>query len=247
MLVLGSAVPADSWAAFLGWVKSADRVVNVGYLGHESMSMLALEWALKLDNVVSARDSAVDTARVVLRRFDDQASLAAALAAGRADAAVVQEPDAVNLAASPGVRRLCEIHDLPPNWFANRPGVVAASTNQSTAGRRADIERFLELLAVATHYANNRTRNTVRAASRWLGTSPESESAAQSVMGFTSVPTFGFKDGIWNWYFAQRLRGAVPESLNGFMESAEWLALPWDSLPSRPARERAGARIVPQR
>jgi ABC-type nitrate/sulfonate/bicarbonate transport system substrate-binding protein len=246
MLVLAGNCPADSWAAFLDWVKASARTVSVGYLGHESMSMLSLEWALKLDNITSAREGVPDTARTDLRRFADRASLAAALAAGSVNAAVVQEPDAVGLAATPGIRRVCEIHDLPPNWFANRPGIVAAATDSLIAARREDIERFLELLAVSTHYANNRTRNTVRACAKWLGTPARTESTALSVMGFTSVPTFGFRDGLWNWYFAQRLRGAVPDTFAGFMSTDEWIYLPWDTLPGLTARERAGARIIPQ-
>ncbi len=247
MLVAGEAMPARSWAGFLEWLKTADRTVTAGYLGHEPMSMLALEWALKLDNISSAREGVPDTARVDLRRFDDPAALSSELAAGRIDIAVVQEPDAVRLAAARGVRRVCEIHDIPPNWFANRPGVVAASIRSSIEERQPDIERFLELLAVATHYTNNHARNTARAAARWLGTSVAAESTALSVMGFTSVPTYGFTDGIWNWYFAQRLREAVPQELAGFMEVKDWLGLPYDSLVARPARERAGLRIIPQR
>lgn len=247
MLVVGPTMVADSWQDFLKSLRGASSVVPVGYLGKESISMLALEWALKLENIPSACDGVPDTCRVDLRRYGERQKLARDLAAGVLAAAVVQEPDAVALEQTQGVRRVCEIHDLPPNWFAGRPGVVAAAADSVVAARRGEIERLLEVLAVATHYTNNHSHRTAVNCARWLGTASAQESTALAVIGFTSVPTFGFKDGVWNWYFAQRLRGAVPVGLDSFMSVEDWLGVPWDSFPGRAARERAGARIVPRR
>ena len=70
------------------------------------------------------------------------------------------------------------------------------------------------------------------------------ESVSLSYVGFSSSPGLAFRDGLWNWYFALRLKNAVPESLSGFMERDEWLHIPYDSSLVSPALDRAGARIV---
>jgi hypothetical protein len=63
-------------------------------------------------------------------------------------------------------------------------------------------------------------------------------------MGFSSRPDVAFTPGIWNWYFALRLRNAVPQSLAGYMEEKDWLGVPYDSLLLMPALDRAGTRII---
>jgi hypothetical protein len=63
-------------------------------------------------------------------------------------------------------------------------------------------------------------------------------------MDFSSRPDAAFTTGIWNWYFALRLRNAVPRELAGYMEENDWLGVPYDSLILMPALDRAGARIV---
>jgi hypothetical protein len=79
---------------------------------------------------------------------------------------------------------------------------------------------------------------------KWLGTPPALESIAMANIGFSSRSDFTFTTGIWNWYFALRLRKALPDSLAGYMEEKDWLGIPYDSLLLMPALDRAGARII---
>lgn len=262
MLVVNRSVPAKDWREFTAWVKAQDRPVIIGYLGQYSMAALGFAQALEYEGISyittmpgqypfphssrSSGDGDLSPApfRVELVELHDRAALAAELSSGRFDAVLFEEPAATWVEVLHGCRAIGRIGILPPGRFEDRPGAVIAATDSAITTRGNDIGRFLELLAVATHYANNRRRNTLAAACRWLGTSPGLESLPLAHIGFSSRPDFTFTDGIWNWYFALRLRNALPEAMAGYMEEENWLGVPYDSLLLMPALERAGARII---
>jgi ABC-type nitrate/sulfonate/bicarbonate transport system substrate-binding protein len=234
----------------VAWVKTQTRPVKVGYIARTSafgtgaadlsMTVLGFEQALDYETL----SFGAETARVRLTPAADLPALARDLSQGHMDAAVMQEPEATQAATVRGNRMIGRIDILPPNRFEDRPGTVVAATDSVIRNKGLAVSSFLELLAVATHYANNRTRNTVTATTQWLGTSPAVESIALRNLAFSSLPDVVFADGIWNWYFALRLKHVVPESLAGFMEKKDWLGIPYDSSLVVPALDRAGARIV---
>jgi NitT/TauT family transport system substrate-binding protein len=251
LLVVNRSVKAADWKEFIAWVKAQNRPLAIGYIGRYSMTVLGFTQALEYENLkyeatVPGRGLAqgTDSAKVRLVQMSDWDVLAARLASGRLDAAVLQEPAATWVSAYYGNRAIGRIDILPPGRFEDRPGTVIAATDSTIRAQGEDAGRFLELMAVATHYLNNRTRNTLAAVSKWLVTSPTLESIALGNIGFSSRPDFTFTTGIWNWYFALRLRNAVPESLAGYMEEKDWLGVPYDSLLLMPALDRAGARII---
>jgi len=265
LLVVNPSVPAADWKELVAWVKARAHTTTVGYIGQYSMAALGFIQALEYENVecvstIPGRDLTrspksgtvlagglspkPDTVKVKLVRTDDRAALAAELSSGRFDAAVLQEPAATWVSALRKCRTIGRTDILPPGRFEDHPGTIIAATDSTIGTRGEDVSRFLELMAVATHYANNRTRNTLAAVYRWLGTSPRLKSIPLSNMGFSSRPDVAFTTGIWNWYFALRLRNAVPRGLAGYMEEKDWLGVPYDSLLLVPALERAGARII---
>jgi hypothetical protein len=213
------------------------------------MAALGFGQALEHENVryvtsIPGLPSNPESAKVKLVQTDDRAALAAELSSGRFDAALLQEPAATWVSVLRGCREIGRTDIMPPGRFEDRPGTVIAASDSTIRARGEDVSRFLELMAVATHYANNRTRNTLAAACRWLGTSPGLESIPLRNTGFSSRPDVAFTTDIWNWYFALRLRSAVPQSLAGYLEEKDWLGVPYDSLLLMPALERAGARII---
>jgi len=242
MLVVNESVPASDWVGFVKWVKARTRPVVVGYAGRESMTLLGFEQALEYENIRYSRDSLDPKAQV--RLVGTKPGPGTELRPGRLDAAVLSEPAATLAGSEPGNRVITSIDTLPPNRFEDRPGTVIAATDSGIRARGPDIGRFLELMGVATHYANNRTHNTLVAATRWLGTSPQFESTAMVHIGYSSMPDRAFRNGLWNWYFALRLKGQVPDSLSGFMDRDEWLGIPYDSSLVGPALDRAGTRII---
>jgi len=244
MLVTNRSVPAADWKGFTAWVRAQDRPVTIGYIGRYSMTVLGFAQALEYEDVGYGRDSLAPNAKVNMVQATDWPLLAAELETGRLDAAVLQEPAATLASAVDGNRTIGRIDILPPGRFEDRPGTIIAATDSVIRTRGEAVGRFLELMAVATHYANNRTRNTTAAVSRWLATSPALESTSLGNVGFSSRPDFAFTTGIWNWYFALRLKNAVPESLSGYMEEKDWLGVPYDSFLLMPALDRAGARII---
>ena len=256
MLVTNRSVPAADWKEFIAWVKTQDRPVAIGYIGRHSMTVLGFAQALEYENVKYAGTVPVgtvpegelspkpETVGVRLVRVDDWPVLAVELELGRLDAAVLQEPAATLVSAVDGNRTIGRIDILPPGRFEDRPGTIIAATDSVIRGQGEAVGRFLELMAVTTHYANNRTRNTLAAANKWLEMSPVLESVSLGNVAFSSRPDFTFTTGIWNWYFALRLKNAVPENMAGYMEEKDWLGVPYDSLLLMPALDRAGARII---
>ncbi len=244
MLVTGFLVPATDYKEFLAWVRAHDQPVAVGYIGRNSMTLLGFMQALEYGKIKHGRDSLDSDAKVNLVEVKDRAAVARELEQGRLDAAVLQEPAATLVSAADGNRTIGRIDILPPGRFEDRPGTIIAATDSVIRTQGEAVGRFLELMAVATHYANNRTHNTLAAVDKWLRTSPALESIAMSNIGLSSRPDFTFTTGIWNWYFALRLKHAVPESLAGYMEEKDWLGVPYDSLLLMPALDRAGARII---
>jgi ABC-type nitrate/sulfonate/bicarbonate transport system substrate-binding protein len=248
-LVANPAVPAGSWGEFITWVKARAKPTTVAYIGQYSMAALGFMQALEYEHLkytaaVPGVSSHPESVQVSLVRADDRAGLAAELTSGRCDAALLSEPAATRVGLLRGCGRITRIDILPPGRFEDHPGTVIAATDSAIGHRGEDIGRFLELMAVATHYANNRVQKTVAAVCTWLGASPGLESIPLTNMGFSSRPDAAFTTGIWNWYFALRLRNAVPRELAGYMEENDWLGVPYDSLILMPALDRAGARIV---
>ena len=243
MLVAGPKLTAGNWQEFVAFLKARTRPVSVGYMGAASMAMLGFQQALEYEEVKSTRDSADRAATVRLVQFESWPALAVALQHGKVDAAVLTQPAAALAATVSGNRTIAELHDLPPSRFENRPATVIAASDSAVLKHGAAITRFLELMAVATHYANNRTRNTL-AAVRGLGTSPVMESTALSNMGFSSLPDLAFKDGLWNWYFALKWQDVYTDSLQRYMNRDDWIGIPYDSTLAIPALDRAGSRII---
>jgi ABC-type nitrate/sulfonate/bicarbonate transport system substrate-binding protein len=248
-LVVNPLVPAVDWGEFVAWVRARTQATTIGYIGQYSMAALGFAQALDYENIrytatIPGLRPSPEPAKVRLVQADGRAAVAAELTSGRFDAALLEEPAATWVRALRGCREISRTDILPPGRFEDRPGTVIAATDSAIRSRSGDISSFLELMSVATHYANNRTRNTLAAVCKWLGTSPGLESIPLANMGFSSRPDVAFTTGIWNWYFALRLRRVVPRSLAGYMEEKDWLGVPYDSLPLMPALERAGARII---
>jgi len=252
LLVVNPSVLAADWKEFIAWVKALDRPVTIGYIGRYSMAALGLTQALEYEKInytgtVPGRDLSPkpESAKVKLVEADDRVALAAELSAGRFDAAVLQEPAATWVSMLQGSRTIGRTDLLPPGRFEDRPGTVIAAPGRAIVKRGEDLGRFLELMAVATHYANNNTQKTLAAVSKWLAAPPALESTAMRDMVFSSRPEASFTNGIWNWYEALRLRTAVPRlaGLPVDMDQQHWLRLS-DSTLLMPALERAGARIT---
>jgi NitT/TauT family transport system substrate-binding protein len=253
LLVVNPSVRAADWKEFLAWVKAQDRPVTIGYIGQYSMAALELTQALEAEKInytgtVPGRDQSPrpESARVKLVRADDRVALAAELSSGTFDAAVLAEPAATWVSMLQGSRAIGRTDILPPGRFEDRPGTVIAAPGRSIVKQSEDLGRLLELMAVATHYANNNTQKTLAAVAKWLDAPPALESTAMHDIGFTSRPDANFTGGIWNWYNALKLRSAVPHlvALPLEMDEKTWLRATYDSLLLTPALDRAGARIT---
>jgi ABC-type nitrate/sulfonate/bicarbonate transport system substrate-binding protein len=243
MLLVRKGLPASNWPGFIAWTKKQTTPVSVGYVGDRSMTVLGFEQALQYENVRFSHDQADTSARVLLVPCHRSPVPGPWSLVPNLDAAVLFEP-AATLCRHGGVRAISRTDFLPPNRFEDRPGFVIAATDASIKDDSTAISRFLELMGVATHYVNNHTGNTLAATARWLKEPAGLEKSILTNVMFSSLPDASFKNGLWNWYFALRLKGAVPESLANYMERDQWLGVPYDSSLVIPALDRAGARII---
>jgi len=253
LLLVNPKVPAANWKEFIAWVKKLDRPATIGYIGQYSMAALGLSQALEYEKIdyvgtLPGKDLSPkpESTKVKFSRADDRTALAAELASGRSDAAVLEEPAATWISSLRGCPTIDRTDALPPGRLEDHPGTVIAATDQVISRRGEDMGRFLELMAVATHYTNNNTQKTLAAVNQWLGASATRESVSLGNMGFSSSPDTKFTKGIWNWYFALKLRTAVPHTVRMPLEMQEknWLETAYHSLLLTPALDRAGARII---
>jgi ABC-type nitrate/sulfonate/bicarbonate transport system substrate-binding protein len=271
LLIVNPSIPAANCKEFLAWVKAQNRPTTIGYIGQYSMAALGFTQALEYEKIkytgtVPGRDLSPqkhtcahthahteactpaekpESTRVKLILAEDRAALAAELSVGTFDAAVLEEPAATWVSMLQGSRAIGRTDILPPGRFEDRPGTVIAAPGRSIVKQGEDLSRFLELTAVATHYANNNKGKTLAAVAKWLDAPPALESIAMRDIGFTSRPGPRFTAGIWSWYNALRLRSAVPKlvALPVDLDEKHWLRM-YDSLLLTPALERAGARIT---
>lgn len=235
ILLIHPDLPIDSWTSFTDYLRRVSRSFRFAYVPREPNCLLAFEQALEYENL---------TNRVTLFRMTDYGVLAQALIDCTLDGAVLANPTATEVAMATGCRPVCRLNDLPPNRFENSPSTVVAAHDSAIRADRTAIEKFLELMACATHFANEQTAATRIAARQWLQTTEAEEGAGFDTYRFSSLPDWYFRSGIWNWFFALRLKGRVPQRYAGLMDVDDWFGIAYDSSLIIPAIERAGARII---
>ncbi len=235
ILLIHPDLPIDSWTSFTDYLRRLNRPLRFAYVPREPNCLFAFEQALEYENL---RDKAI------LYRMTGYDVMAQGLIDCTLDGAVLANPAATEVALATGCRTVCRLNDLPPNRFENSPSTVIAAYDSAIQAGRTAIESFLELMACATHFANEQTAATRVAARQWLETTTAEESASSSTYRFSSLPDWYFRSGIWNWFFALRLKNQVPARYAGLMDVDEWFGIPYDSSLVIPAIERAGARII---
>lgn len=234
ILLIHPDLPIDSWASFTDYLRRVSRPLRLAYVPREPNCLFAFEQALEYENLSN---------KAVLFRMTGYDVLAQALIECTLDGAILANPAATEVALATGCRTVCRLNDLPPNRFENSPSTVIAAHDSAIQTDRAAIEKFLELMACATHFANEQTAATRAAARQWLQMAEE-ESTSFNTYRFSSRPDWYFRSGIWNWFFALRLKNQVPARYAGLMDADDWFGIPYDSSLIIPAIERAGARII---
>ncbi len=200
MLVVKPELELDSWEEFVAWVEAQDHQVRVGYKNPVAVAKLVFQRALEHEGISYTGDAGNSQARVLLINMKGEQNLIPGLQTDQIDAYVSNNPWCA-IAEDKGVGHcVTELHDLPPGSFRDHPCCCIAANTAALEARGPEIQEFLELMVLSTHYLNERREEATQLVSRWIGTTPEVELISMATSGYSMEPDDAFYDGMWNWY-----------------------------------------------
>ena len=200
MLVVEPDNKLNSWEEFVEWVKGYEGQVRVGYKNPVAVAKLVFQRALEHEGITYTGDVANTRAQVLLINMKGEKNLIPGLQTDQIDAYVSNNPWCA-IAEDKGVGHcVTELHDLPPGSFKDHPCCCIAANNEAMKTYATPIQKFLELMAVSTHYINTERDKTSELVGKWIGTTPEVEVISLATSGYSMEPDETFKAGMWTWY-----------------------------------------------
>lgn len=200
MLVVKPELEIDGWQGFVDWIRAEDGQVRIGYKSPVAVALLIFQRALQEAGISYTGDVADTKAEILLVNMKEEANLNSGLQIGQIDGYVSNNPWCA-IAESKGIGRcVAELHDLPPGVFTDHPCCCVAANNAAMEKQGPQIQKFLELMAVATQFIALRRDEAVKYVARWIGTTPEVEQVSMATSGYSMEPDRAFLDGMWVWY-----------------------------------------------
>lgn len=200
MLVMKPDLGLDSWRKFIDWVKAQKKQVRIGFKNPVAVAEIIFKRALKEEGVTFTSDAGDKRAKILLVMMKEEANLNAGLQTGQIDGYVSNNPWAA-IAESKGIGKcVAELHDLPPGVFRDHPCCCIAGNDSAVIREGREIQKFLELMAVATHYINTHREEAAKLVAKWIGTTSEVETVSMATSGYSMEPDRAFRDGMWVWY-----------------------------------------------
>jgi NitT/TauT family transport system substrate-binding protein len=200
MLVVKPDLEIDGWQGFVDWIRAEDGQVKIGYKSPVAVALLIFQRALQEAGISYTGDVADTKAEILLVNMKEEANLNSGLQTGQIDGYVSNNPWCA-IAESKGIGRcVAELHDLPPGVFTDHPCCCVAANNAAMEKQGPQIQKFLELMAVATQFIALRRDEAVKYVARWIGTTPEVEQVSMATSGYSMEPDRAFLDGMWVWY-----------------------------------------------
>ncbi len=242
MLVMKKELDLESWPAFVEWLKAQTKQVRIGFKNPVAVAELIFKRALKEEGITFTNDVADTKAKVLLVLMKDEANLNTGLQTDQIDGYVSNNPWCA-VAESKGIGRcVAELHDLPPGVFKDHPCCGIAANTAAIERQGPQIQKFLELMAVATHYINTHRDKAVQYVAQWIGTTPEVEVVSMATSGYSMEPDQAFRDGMWVWYQEMAKLGKITNQLKDKTRE-EFEKLSYDFSLLEPALAGAQARI----
>jgi NitT/TauT family transport system substrate-binding protein len=213
MLVVKPDLKINSWQEFIDWVNAQEIQVRIGYKNPEAVALLIFQRALKEAGITYTGDKANTEAKVLLINMKGEANLNPGLQTDQIEGYVSNNPWCA-IAEEKGLGHcVAELHDLPPGVFKEHPCCCIAAHDQAIKKQGAVIQKFLELMAVATHYINSKPDKAAEYVAKWIGTSPELEKKSMATSGYSIEPDALFMDGMWVWYNEMVTLGKIIDKL----------------------------------
>ncbi len=243
MLVVKNGVEVNSWRDFIDWVKREPTQIRVGFKNPVAVAELIFKRALQEEGISFTSDVADTKAEILMVNMKDEANLNAGIQSNQIDAYVSNNPWCA-VAESKGIGRcVAELHDLPPGMFKDHPCCAIAANTAAVAKLGPQIQKFLELMAVATHYINTNREQAANYVAQWIGTTPQVEMVSMATSGYSMEPDAAFRDGMWTWYQEMVGLGKITNALKD-KTRPEFEAMSYDFSLLEPALAGARARIA---
>lgn len=245
MLVMKPDLNLGSWPEFVEWVKKQDKPVRIGFKNPVAVAELIFKSALREAGIKFTSDEAVTDAKVLFVLMKDEANLNTGLQTGQIDGYVSNNPWCA-IAESKGIGRcVAELHDLPPGTFRDHPCCCIAANNSAIVQKGKLVQKFLELMAVATDFINRNPQEAAAYVAKWIGTTPEVEMTSMATSGYSMDPDKAFYDGMWTWYEEMVKAGKITGTLKDKTRD-QFEALSYDFSLLKPALTSARSRIAKQ-
>jgi len=154
---------------------------------------------LQAEEITYTSDKADTKAKVFLINMKGEENLNSGLQTDQIDGYISNNPWCA-IAESKSIGKcVAELNDLPPGVFSDHPCCCIAANESSIKNQANDIKKFLELMAVATHYINNNREKATEYVAKWIGTTPQVEQVSMATSLYSMEPTQVFYDGMWRW------------------------------------------------
>jgi NitT/TauT family transport system substrate-binding protein len=126
--------------------------------------------------------------------------------------------------------------------FTDHPCCCIAANNAAMEKQGPQIQKFLELLAVATQFIALRRDEAVPYVAQWIGTTPEVEEVSMATSGYSMEPSKAFLDGMWVWYEEMARLDKITDKLKGVTRE-QFEEMTYDFSLLQPALDGALTRM----
>ncbi len=184
-LVMGKDQPMNNFDDFVGYVKASNEPVRIGYHSPANAPVILFEKAIK-DFGLSVTENPDDVnADILLINLKGTANLIPALLSGEVHGWIGPSPYPELAKIEESGKVIFDLMDLPPNgeWH-DFPCCVFSANTDAIEKYPNEIEKFYELLTIASNYANENKDETGTIVSEWMGVSEEA--AKNTITKFTT-------------------------------------------------------------
>lgn len=186
-LVMGKDVSMSNFDDFTKYVEDKKEPVKIGYHSPANAPVILFEKAIK-DFGLTVTENAEDVnSDILLVNLKGTANLIPALLSGEVDGWIGPSPFPELAAIEETGKIVFDLRDLPPSGHWHEfPCCVFSANSNAIEKYPNEIEKFYELLTIASNYANGNKEETAKIVSDWMGVSEEA--AKNTITKFTTDP-----------------------------------------------------------
>ena len=221
-LVVKADSPITDWTSFVAAAKATDRPFKIGYKKPVAVAKLIFVRALAAEGIAWTEGAARPGAKVVMINCQGARNILPSLQAGAIDGFVMNQPQPSIAKVKKLGRIIADLKDLPPaGRWSRHPCCCVAATEKVLREHPGVVRSFLKTIHLATHLIQADPDLAVRRAAEWTKTDPAVESDSVPGIGYLSLPTREYMDGVRTWavlmaeegQFTGTLKGLTPEQV----------------------------------